>query len=400
VVRTFVVLAAIFGIAYVFVTPLLEVPDEGAHYFRACAIGHGAVQPKPQYGQGLTAIPGGTRELVTIGGMPIPERHRAALAVPYIPERVFIRYPLVYSPLPYLPQAIGCAIGDALRLRPLFTFYLGRLMNLAAGIALTLLAMRIAPGLRWIIAACALMPMTLFLFASFSSDATTIGVAFVATALAIAGSPWVLAAAVALALCKPAYLLIPLVALTSKQRWLIMPAIIVGGFIGASFVKTTAFMHPGVDPHAQIAFVMHHPLRVIATMASDVFHRAPFYFETMVGRLGWLNVTLPQAVIFAFAALLIAVALLAGSTITRTQRALAALAAIASIAVVQLSQYIIWTPVGANTIDGVQGRYFIPILPLILIAISRSSTAPRWLPAVIAIVAAISNLAALFALRS
>ena len=31
-----------------------------------------------------------------------------------------------------------------------------------------------------------------------------------------------------------------------------------------------------------------------------------------------------------------------------------------------LSLYVTWTPVGMDRIDGVQGRYFIPLLPMLL----------------------------------
>ena len=396
----FVVVAAVFGVAYVFITPLLDAPDESAHYWRTDALAHGAVLPKAVYQHGYTALPGGARELVTIGGMPRLERQRPALAVSYIAERVVIRYPLTYSPLPYAPAAIGCAAGDALRLRPLFTFYLGRLCNLAAAIALVGLAIRIRPDAQWIFCACALMPMTLFLFASFSPDAVTIGTAFVAAALALAGSPWVIAAAIALALCKPAYVFVPLLALAVRGRRVpIVAAVIASAFVGASFVKTTAFMRPGTDAHQQIAFVMHHPFIAAAAIAGDLVRRAPLYLDEMIGRLGWLTVALPMAVIAGMAALLVAVAWFAGPGITRLQRLLAALIALASVGVVGLSQYIVWTPVGAGTLDGVQGRYFIPILPLILIAVSRPASAPRWLPSIVIAAAAIANAAALAALR-
>jgi uncharacterized membrane protein len=79
------------------------------------------------------------------------------------------------------------------------------------------------------------------------------------------------------------------------------------------------------------------------------------------------------------------------------QRLLAAVVAIASIVSIELSEYISWTAVGANVIEGVQGRYFIPIAPLLLVAISRPSVPPRWMPIVIASVMTIANGAAVFA---
>jgi len=67
--------------------------------------------------------------------------------------------------------------------------------------------------------------------------------------------------------------------------------------------------------------------------------------------------------------------------------------------VVELSQYLFWTPVGADFLEGVQGRYWIPILPMALIVISRPSAAPRWLPYAVAAVSIAANIAAFVALQ-
>ena len=136
--RLLIGIAALFGVAFVFLTPPLQVPDEAAHYWRACAIAHGVFQPTPRFGHGFAAIPAGERELGIRGGRPLSEFR----SIPYVSERVVVRYPLFYSPLPFVPQALAIAIGDALHLRPLIAFYLGRLLNLAAALSLIALAFR------------------------------------------------------------------------------------------------------------------------------------------------------------------------------------------------------------------------------------------------------------------
>ena len=261
--------------------------------------------------------------------------------------------------------------------------------------------MRLFRDARWILCVCALLPMTLFMFASFSPDAMTIGVTFVAVALALAGSPWIIAATVALALCKP-YLLVPLLVLGSRRRWiaaLTVGAVAAGGYLASLFAKTTAtFMRPDVDPHAQIELIKHHPLHAAGIVAADLAHHAVAYVQQMIGTLGWLNVPLPSAVTMAVVALLVLVALMAGPRLSAMQRLFAAVIAIASIVTVELSEYISWTAVGANVIEGVQGRYFIPIAPLLLVSISRPSVPPRWIPVMIASVMAIANGVAIVAM--
>lgn len=44
---------------------------------------------------------------------------------------------------------------------------------------------------------------------------------------------------------------------------------------------------------------------------------------------------------------------------------------LATIAAVVLSQYVSWTHVGAETVAGVQGRYFLPILAFLTLGLPR-----------------------------
>jgi hypothetical protein len=274
-VRSSLIVALLFGAAFALLTPPFQVPDEIAHYYRACAIAHGGFWPPVKGGHGYTAVPIGEREFIS------------SRDVPFVAEKAYVKYPLLFSPLPYLPQAAGCAIGDALHLRPLFTFYLARLMNLLCSLAVVFVAARIAAP--WLVMTPALLPMSLFLFGSFSPDALTIAVTFLATTLALAGSPWVIAAAAALALCKPAYLLVPLLVFAARRRagWIALGVVVAGAFVSTLFIRTSlAFLRPGVDDQAQIRFTLHHPLLTLRALGSDLAHHSADRVEQLVGRLG------------------------------------------------------------------------------------------------------------------
>ena len=375
--------ALLFGAAFALITPPFGAPDEIAHYYRACAIAHGGFWPPVLNEHGYTAVPISDREFIS-------DR-----SVPFVAERAFVKYPMVLSPLAYLPQALGCAIGDGLHLRPFYSFYLARLLNLFCALAIIFVAARIAAP--WLVIAPALLPMSLFMFASFSPDALTIAMTFLTTTLALVGSPWVIAAAAALALCKP-YLLVPLLVFAVSRRtgWITLAVVIVGGFVATLFAKThwSAF-RPGASEHGQIAFMAHHPLLAGKAIAADVFRFD--VLEQIAGRLGLLNIALPRLAIVCALLLPIAVALFAGVRVTPAQRIAALLIALGSILLVELSEYISWTPVGAPVVQGVQGRYFIPVLPLFLLAISRANERARWPKLAVPAVMAVVNAAALWA---
>ena len=88
-----------------------------------------------------------------------------------------------YGPVGYLPQAAGIGLGRLVGAPPLTCFYLARLANLLAAIALLFFAIRLAPFGKQLFVLLALLPMTMFELASVSCDALTISGAMFFTAL-------------------------------------------------------------------------------------------------------------------------------------------------------------------------------------------------------------------------
>jgi len=71
---------------------------------------------------------------------------------------------------------------------------------------------------------------------------------------------------------------------------------------------------------------------------------------------------------------LVAVLLLAGTprvVVQVRQRLLFYGIFAAVLVVVAASQYVVWTPVGAGDVRGLQGRYFLPAAPLLVLALHR-----------------------------
>src|SRR5689334_15757633 len=171
--------AAILGVAYAILTPPFNTPDETFHFWRPLIIARGQLMPRHRGAPDAGLIPLGAQNFVfvmwwqrTPQGKMTRELLRVARQSPLELARLKeVRFPTWYTPVPYAPQTIAAMVMYALKLRPFFVFYLGRLLNLAAALALMALAMRAAPEL----AAVTLLPMTLTLFGSWSADAMTIG---------------------------------------------------------------------------------------------------------------------------------------------------------------------------------------------------------------------------------
>ena len=80
--------------------------------------------------------------------------------------------------------------------------------------------------------------------------------------------------------------------------------------------------------------------------------------------------------------MLLAVLLASGSVATplpRIRRASAALLVGAAALSIFVLQYLSWSPIGGRTIEGVQGRYFLPLVPFLGLVLPRGRIRlPSW----------------------
>ena len=338
-------LGAVFGGSLVFVTPPYGVPDELQHFCRAyhCSQGkiyacrHGAAcgdDLPASLGAASRAIAGDARrdEDFSVSWGKI----RQALDIPLDPARqqyTTFENTVLYSPVPYLPATAAVWIGRMAEISPLRLLYLGRIANLIAYLALAAAAVYVMPVQKWTLALVALMPMSMFLAASLSADAMVLGLAFMATALALdlalgkEASAGRLAAfgscLLLLALSKQAYVSLALLYFTipaskfaSRGQWWAAAGMVVGLPLAANLAWAWSLrslyvpVRPVVDPLQQIQWIGSHPLSYAATLLKAVYH--PKTYLLMIGIFGWLGVRLSKAVCLVYWATLGATAFFDG----------------------------------------------------------------------------------------
>lgn len=406
--RFFLVVGLLFGIALVFVTPPFQVPDEPAHFYRAWSVSEGLlVVPGGQSWAGAE-LPASILYLAgtLMGDIPThPERkvdpHAIldALEVPLEPDRrTFVAFPntAMYTFVPYIPQGLTLAAGRALGLTPLVSFYAARLANLLAAVLLIAFAIRQAPAFRWLFALVALTPMAAYQRSSVSADGLTIAAGFVLGAL-VAKLAWgeegedrrrdlalAVVAALILCACKPAYVLlgvalfaIPPSRLPGGRRatallFYAAHAILLVLVFQASMAHADVSEHLlrhgiGVDPKAQIRDALAEPIRFAGIVAKDyLVHNGDRYLSQLVGQLGWLDTKLPLAFLIVYLMGIAAFGLADGGTLQVEvwQRGILFLAIGGTLGLVAASQYALWTPYGADYIEGLQGRYYLPVVPV------------------------------------
>lgn len=404
-------LACIATFAFAVLTPPFQAPDENQHYMKALMLSGGHVLTERRGDLIGAELP---RSAVDLHGVDFPTDaglgsrrfdwamlERAWQADTERTGKSFADFPNVanYAPSLYAPGAAGLLLGDALGLPRLGSFYVGRLINALAGLALLGAALGLMPFGRNALLATALLPTFCYQTGSLSPDAVINGVGFVGLALSLrvaamgsnaARSAGLWITAPLLALAKGVYLPLMAAGLQWPQHrrdwrpWLLLGAMAVGALIFIVWMKMSggsqALYHimsrktgetvMTAPLGAQLAVILADPVAYVRTLVSSVVERAPVYGLQIIGRFGWNAILLPLAA-YPLAGLMMSAAVLSGSggRISMGRRLWWLAVAIGTALLIETAMYLTGTPLGADFIQGTQGRYFLPILPLVLLAI-------------------------------
>ena len=314
-------------------------------------------------------------------------------------QRVYAGYAntSIYPPIGYAPVALGILTGKLLGLSVAKTAYLARLVNGLFAVAISFIALKLCTRGRFLMFSVLLLPMTLSLFASLSQDAILIAMSALLAALLsriLTAGPdlktrWPETALLVLCLLmlgssKVPYgallliLLLPGVvpgAHDSPRGWL--RGLLLASMVGLTLLAWTIFtvkylsvpLGGASDIKAQLQHLAWNPDALLHIPQRTLEKFGIYYIKGFIGLLGgWLDVAFPDA--FYWAA---GVALFLAWWLDTTQYARLAwgrqfiilCSILMASAGIFVALYLSYTWVGARYIDGVQGRYFLPLAPLL-----------------------------------
>lgn len=415
------IFGSLYGLALVFVTPPFQVPDEPNHFYRAYQISRGElvgqIAPGGEYAGGV--LPASLSQTVGHLTRDVPFHPdqkvsiswlEDALAMDLKPEReAFLGFSntVLYSPVSYAPQASAIALGRVFDASPIVLFYMARIAALAFAVLLGCWTLHIVPFFRWPLLLLLLMPMTLFLLASVSADVVTnaLSIAFFGSILRGVADPsgpvsrarkveWV-ALFVLVTLAKTVYVLlgllvflIPTERFGGRRRQLVFLMIffLIGGvvFAGWSHFANSTYVHfhpdQHTDIHEQLRLVLADPAGFVGVAARAFLYQHEAYRYMFVGVLGWLDTYLPDWLLNAYALLLLLAAAFDGHAGVRmglVRRAWVCAIGVVGLLGVSLSLYCLWSTVGSPVLDSIQGRYFIPLAPVLLLVLYNGAFSDR-----------------------
>lgn len=426
--RLFVLVALPSVLAMALLFPLGEGPDEASQTARAASvlrgqwIGRRVQLPHPADGLPVTVAgvdinPGYLLPFLTLPSLPLEARKpvtldavqaTAASRWPKDPAFIVASNTASYLPLFYLPAAAGMGMAALVRAGPMETVLAGRVANALSCVLAGYLVLRLARRGRPALFALLALPMTLHLAATVNQDGPLIATAALAAALLPQAGRryWVGVAALACVVAaKPPYLplaaaaLVPLdgAAWQARRHGAACLVVVAAGLawaVAAAVFAAVPFLrapyHPGplwpgpdllfrtTDPAAQFQVLLHRPALFLRLPLDTLTVGWRYLARTAVGVFASLDFDLPAWFYRVWYAALVTAVLAAavaasGGAEPSTPRppaslTLAMAAAFCFVGLILL-QYLTWTDVGHATVDGVQGRYLLPVLAILVPAL-------------------------------
>jgi uncharacterized membrane protein len=293
----------------------------------------------------------------------------------------------------YLPSAVGIAIARVAGYSSAGMLYAARLFNVLTFALALWTALRLAPGSRALIAAVALMPMTLHQAGGISADSVTIAVSLVGFALilrvrAVKGDSRLLIAVACMmpiwVLCKTSVWALPLLFFVPSHRFASRSrrALYIAGVVFAAWAALAMWQHVihgnlalfradrlarGMDTSWNLAFLKTQPLQFAGMLEAYMTTHFGEHTGQFIGAFGWTKLMLPAgARIIYFGLILFAAMFYAPGCIVTTRERLGFAALF--IATLLATYIVLFATDGTVTARGlafpysagVQGRYFIP----------------------------------------
>jgi uncharacterized membrane protein len=416
----FVVLATPVCLFLAFAIPPSQGLDERNHFLRVYQLSGGTILSEYSHGHVGGVVPSCAvtylDHLYDVGAQAGVFHWRTFFQLPAGCDPSATRFvafenTAVYSPVSYLPQALGVAVARLVHAPFPLLFYLGRLFGALAYIGLVFLALRVATGGRSVLLVVALMPMALTAASEYSADSMTLALALLMVAGVIRcrqdprAARWAFAlaggAAIGLALTKSTYGVLALALLAVPNSILSSRAASMAVKVGAlaaaglaalgwtrlvGYVALSAYSYPaGVDPPAQIHSILAHPPSfaklVVRTLAGSTADQTWPGFVSWIGFgrtiSGWGPEPPLVLVIFAFSVLVLAYR---GAVARPSEGPWGAAAAVAwpaalmavNAVLIVTALYVTDAAVGATQYWRLHGRYFLP-----LAAMPALAAAPR-----------------------
>lgn len=417
--KVFFVVAMIMGGLYMYMIPLNTVPDEAAHIRTTYAISNqmmgiadsdtGITMRADDYNYGYANKDFTMEKYEKYFHDIFSKVHDSELI-----ETELI--PLETPRYQYFLPAVGITIGRLLGLGTVPVFLLGRFMNLLFWSLCVAYAIKKIPFGKMILFVISLMPMAIQQGASFSYDSfinSMFALVLALTLYILYGKEKIhkyewgilaLASVLLMFVKSHTYFLIALLPIlivirnwkNNRKKACLGLGIIIICFTLVAGKQIVGVIQSASDNNTQIENSLNesehegnyiewaqypgyelkdlmNPKLLIRIIYSTIDTNLEFYVDSFIGKpMGWVEIPLSQIFIYIYLAMIMLVSFKRKNEVielSRIDRAYLLIAGTLSSAFVFAGMLMEWTPNCFTVIQGVQGRYFLPAIPLLLYAV-------------------------------
>ena len=305
----------------------------------------------------------------------------------------------LYSPANYLPQTLVLWLGRQLSASVVWTLFAARLLTGIVWAALITASVALVPRWKWLFSLALLVPTALAAGSTLSADSMTLGLTAVTIAYALRladrGTPvpnaalarlgalgllvGLLKAPLPLIVLAALAIVLPVLGTGAPRRARAAVAVLPGLLVAAWWtIASSAYFVPyrnaayrlaeqvHINPGAQAHHLLTHFYDIPALLWRTAVNGHLLRLDGVVGTIG--GAPLPEWCALLWLAVLVALAVGSreGRKPARRLRAWLAVVLAAYLLAAALAIYLTWTAVGAAQIQGMQGRYFTPVLVLLV----------------------------------
>lgn len=387
-----IIFIIVAGSLSLMIQPILNIPDEVAHFARAEYVSRGNIivdseQTEYETIQAVKELQGNVKQTYISSTVKGDEIDYSTAEIGHIAasNAVFL----------YFPQAIGVLIAKLLKMNAIWMLWLGRLGNLVCYAFIIGFALKIAPTFKFTLFFVSTLPMCIQQAGSCSPDAIINASAILLIAYFLylyctdkkeitwkqVGVFFAIAVVVTISKITNIFiagliLLIPSEKFANKKKAIWGKCFIIGGVIiigvlyylytmifPASAEHLAYFEEVNANSSEQIKYIIYNFSEWIEGFGAALINNIQSYVNSLA-TFGWLeygSTLIPVVTTFLFGKVC---AQESGVYINKINKVLIFLMVAGIYASSCLALYLSWTPVGSTEILGVQGRYFIPMLAL------------------------------------
>ncbi len=393
----YIILALLIGGIYIFVIPLCAQSDEPAHLYRAWQTAKGEIVAPLNEGEFKTELPKSLVDMIYVnseGKLREYKKYYDIKEMAKIPlnedETEMVNTVGNYHGVSYLPQIVGLKIGMLCKLTPYCTAMLGRITGLIITVFLFAWGIYKLPKHKLFATIILLCPVVLSYAASFSADNMTLASVFLLisyvyyymhTKEKIKKRHYILFAILTfiIAVSKIAY--IPIIGIfiflpkecfeNNKRKWICAIGFIVLGFITTIWwMRTAAISATGGDPTNTNTWIYTNPIGYLIVLFRTTISSAWDYVSNMfAGHYLCHNQVNPYSIVPIAYIIIAVIAYFSDENTDKTTmyKKLISFGIIAcSYVLISTAMYVYNTSFKSGTIMGVQGRYLVPLLFMLI----------------------------------